>query len=68
MLPAGLGVREIVLLQLLAPRLEQLMPGQGERLALVAAIVLRLIWLASEILIAAALYPLGKRATDTGDE
>jgi glycosyltransferase 2 family protein len=68
MLPAGLGVREIVLLQLLAPRLEQLMPGQGEQLALVAAIVLRLIWLASEIVLAAALYPLGKRSITTGDE
>jgi hypothetical protein len=37
------------------------MPGHGERLALVAAIVLRLIWLASEIVLSAALYPLGKR-------
>jgi glycosyltransferase 2 family protein len=68
MLPAGLGVREVVLLQLLAPRLEQLMPGQGEQLALVAAIVLRLIWLASEIVVSAVLYPLGKRSTTSNGQ
>jgi hypothetical protein len=59
MLPAGIGVRDIVLMQLLAPQLEQLMPGQGQRLALVAVIVLRLTWLATEAVLAAILYPLG---------
>jgi glycosyltransferase 2 family protein len=59
MLPAGVGVRDIVLLQLLAPRLEQLSPQNGQALALIAVIVLRLIWLASEAILAAFLYPLG---------
>jgi hypothetical protein len=61
MLPAGLGVREIILLQLLAPQLNQLMPAQGERMALIAVIVLRLTWLAAEIVFAAILYPLRSR-------
>ncbi|HTQ38874.1 MAG TPA: lysylphosphatidylglycerol synthase transmembrane domain-containing protein [Pirellulales bacterium] len=60
MLPAGVGVRDVVLLQLLAPRLEQLMPQQGQLLALVAVIVLRLVWLAAEAALAAAIYPLTK--------
>jgi glycosyltransferase 2 family protein len=62
MLPAGIGVREIVLMQLLAPQLEIAAPSQGQRLALVAVIALRLIWLASELLLAAVIYPLGRRA------
>jgi hypothetical protein len=59
MLPAGIGVRDIILLQLLAPQLDQLVPAQGDRLALVAVIVLRLIWLAAEVVLAAIVYPLG---------
>ena len=62
MLPAGLGVREIVLLELLAPELDLLMPNQGQKLALVAVIVLRLIWLAAEFILAAILYPLAAKA------
>lgn len=62
MLPAGFGVREVVLLQLLAPRLEQLMPQQGQALALIAVIMLRLVWLAAEIALAAVLYPLARAA------
>lgn len=68
MLPAGLGVREIVLLQLLAPQLDQLMPAQGERMALIAVIVLRLTWLAAEIVLAAILYPLRNRSLATSGE
>jgi hypothetical protein len=68
MLPAGLGVREIVLLQLLAPHLEQIAPTQGERLALIAVIVLRLTWLAAEVVLAAVLYPLIKRAKPIATE
>jgi uncharacterized membrane protein YbhN (UPF0104 family) len=62
MLPAGIGVRDIVLMQLLAPQLEIVAPSQGQRLALVAVIALRLIWLASELLLAAVIYPLGRHA------
>ncbi len=54
MLPAGVGVRDLALLQLLAPRL-----GQTE--ALVATVVLRLVWLAAEALLGAVLYPLGRK-------
>ena len=61
MLPAGVGVRDIAMLQLLAPRLEQLVPHQGQLLALVAVVVLRLVWLSAEALLAAVLYPLGAR-------
>ena len=60
MLPAGVGVRDVALMELLAPRLEQLMPHQGELLALVAVVVLRLIWLAAEAALTAVLYPLGR--------
>lgn len=62
MLPAGIGVRDIVLMQLLAPQLEIVAPSQGQRLALVAVIALRLTWLVSELLLAAVIYPLGRRA------
>lgn len=56
MLPAGFGVREVVLLQLLAPRLDTLSPASGDTSALVAVIVLRLIWLVAEVFISAILY------------
>jgi glycosyltransferase 2 family protein len=59
MLPAGIGVREMVLLELLAPQLEQLAAGHGQQLALVAVIALRLIWLIAEAIVAAIAYPLG---------
>jgi glycosyltransferase 2 family protein len=62
MLPAGVGVRDLVLMQLLAPLLSEMAPNQGQALALVAAIMLRLIWLISESLLAAILYPLGAKS------
>jgi glycosyltransferase 2 family protein len=68
MLPAGFGVRDVVLLQLLAPRLEQLMPQQGQALALVAVVVLRLVWLAAEIALAALLFPLARTTKGTTRE
>jgi len=61
LLPAGVGVRDVALLELLAPRLEQLVPHQGQLLALVAVIVLRLIWLGAELALAALLYPLRRK-------
>jgi uncharacterized membrane protein YbhN (UPF0104 family) len=51
-LPGGLGVREGVLMYVLAPSL-------GEDLAVVAALALRLVWVAAEVLAAAVLLPLG---------
>jgi uncharacterized membrane protein YbhN (UPF0104 family) len=49
LLPGGLGVREWVLNELLAPTF-------GTALALTAAVVLRLVWLATEAGLSAALY------------
>ena len=51
-LPGGLGVREGVLMYALAPAL-------GDDLAVVAALALRLVWVAAELLAAAVLLPLG---------
>jgi uncharacterized membrane protein YbhN (UPF0104 family) len=51
-LPGGLGVREGVLMYVLAPAI-------GEDLAVVAALALRLVWVVAELLAAAVLLPLG---------
>jgi hypothetical protein len=51
-LPGGLGVREGVLMYALSPAL-------GRDLAVVAALALRLVWVAAELLAAAVLLPLG---------
>jgi hypothetical protein len=51
-LPGGLGVREGVLMYALAPAL-------GKDLSVVAALALRLVWVAAELLAAAVLLPLG---------
>ncbi len=61
MLPAGVGVRDLVLMQLLAPLLSEMAPNKGQALALIAAVMLRLIWLVAESLLAAILYPLGAK-------
>lgn len=53
LLPGGLVVRELILLDLLAPLV-------GEATALVAAVLLRLVWLFSEIAVSAILYPLSR--------
>jgi hypothetical protein len=53
-LPGGLGVREGVLMYALAPAL-------GEDLAVVAALALRLVWVAAELLAAVLLLPLRSR-------
>ena len=55
-LPGGLGVREGVLMYALAPAL-----GDAS-LATVAALALRLVWVAAELVAAAVLLPLGARA------
>jgi uncharacterized membrane protein YbhN (UPF0104 family) len=53
-IPAGLVVRDAVMLELLAPAV-----GKGP--ALVCALVARLVWLLSEVGISIILYPLGKQ-------
>jgi uncharacterized membrane protein YbhN (UPF0104 family) len=58
MLPAGIGVRDLALMQLLAPHLDQFTDHNGQAMALIAVIVLRLVWLGAEALLSAALYPL----------
>jgi uncharacterized membrane protein YbhN (UPF0104 family) len=49
LLPGGLVVRELILLDLLAPQV-------GEPTALVAAVLLRLVWLVSELIVSGCLY------------
>jgi glycosyltransferase 2 family protein len=63
MLPAGIGVRDLALMQLLAPHLDQFTDHNGPAMSLIAVIVLRLVWLAAEALLSAALYPLGRTPT-----
>jgi hypothetical protein len=57
--PGGLGVREYVLKVALTPRFaEALGPQEAAGLAVVIALVLRLVWTAAEVLVAAVLYLL----------
>jgi len=53
-IPGGLGVRELVLIPLLAPR-------YGDGTALVSAIILRLVWMAAETLVTVCLYASNAR-------
>ncbi|MFI5459194.1 MAG: UPF0104 family protein, partial [Isosphaerales bacterium] len=55
-LPGGLGVREGVLMSALAPAL-------GSDNAVVAALVLRLVWVGAELAAAALLLPWFRRPT-----
>ena len=54
LIPGGVGVREFVLLELLVRQM-----GLDEGTALIAAIVLRLVWLVAEVLASAILYVAG---------
>lgn len=60
-LPAGIGVRELILIQLLAPR-------YGLPIVVAASLLLRILWTAVEVVLSAALYgapllmPSAKRA------
>jgi len=56
-LPGGLGVREGVLMSALAPAL-------GPDRAVVAALMLRLVWVAAELLAAVVLVPMFRRPVD----
>ena len=55
-LPGGLGVREGVLMSALAPAL-------GSDHAVVAALSLRLVWVAAELVAAAVFFPWFRRAS-----
>lgn len=57
MIPGGAIVREVVVLELLEPR-------YGSVVALMAAIMLRVVWLLSELAFSAILYPMGWRRRD----
>ena len=48
-MPGGIGVRELVVIPLLAPRFDPVA-------AIVAAVLLRIVWMAAEVLAAAILY------------
>lgn len=56
-IPAGFGVRDFVVVELLIPLL-------GEGPALVTAILVRLVWLLSEVGISIILYPLERRGRE----
>jgi len=60
MLPGGLVVRDAILMQLLAPVC-------GEANALVAAVLMRLVWLVSEVLACGILY-IGAKSNERGAE
>lgn len=51
LIPGGLGVRDWVVMALLAP-------AYGTRVALVSAVLLRLVWLLSELVVSAILYAI----------
>jgi glycosyltransferase 2 family protein len=55
MIPGGLGIREAVLLELLGQHLGR--PGLG----LVAAAVLRIVWLVTEVVVSIIVYGVGSR-------
>lgn len=57
--PGGLGVREVILQQLLAPELgRHLGPERGESLAVVVVLVLRLLWTVAELVMAGLVWRL----------
>jgi len=64
LIPGGLFVREAVLLALLVPYLSNIYPDKTEAasVALVAAVLLRLVWLGAELLVSAVLAPIRRRA------
>jgi len=63
LVPGGAVVREAILAQLMVPHLGNL-HHRGEVVALVSAVLLRLVWLVSELLISIILYIGGARAPD----
>ena len=64
LIPGGAVVREAILARLMAPYLGEIFPGQGEVVAVVSAVVLRLVWLVSELVISGILYIGASRTAD----
>ena len=58
-LPGGLGVREGVLMSALAPAI-------GSDQAVIASLLLRLVWVAAELVAAAILFPWFRRPPSDG--
>lgn len=56
--PSGMGVREMILMTYLVPELGSEGASAGPRIALLAALVLRLVWTATEVIVAGVLYVL----------
>ena len=61
LLPGGLGVRELVMIPLLGSRF-------GAPTALIAAVVIRIVWLASEVLVSAIMGSMSKRFVSKSKE
>lgn len=61
LIPGGAGVRESILLPLLAPEL-------GATVALGAALLLRIVWLVAELAVSAILFLTGKRNVSTRND
>jgi hypothetical protein len=59
-LPGGLGVREGVLMSVLAPAI-------GSDQAVIASLVLRLVWVVAELVAAAILIPFFRRPSADGE-
>jgi len=59
LIPGGAVVRELILAELMVPEF-------GSAVALLSAVVLRLVWLLAELLISAILYPLGWKRPQAG--
>ena len=60
LIPGGLGVREVILDRLLAPEF-------GVTQAIVATVLLRIVWLVTELMVSTILYLCGSRASDRLD-
>jgi hypothetical protein len=60
MLPGGVGVRELVVMTLLAPAF-------GQVPAILSAVLLRLVWLVSEAVVSIILYPMGRARRPNDD-
>jgi hypothetical protein len=54
--PSGMGVREMIIMTYLVPELVSEGTTRDPRIALLAALILRLVWTATEVIVAGALY------------
>lgn len=63
--PGGLGPRELVLVMLVKPHLENFVPNAA-LMAAASVVVLRLVWLVAELVVSGILYPMSRARTDRG--